>query len=57
MEYKQFQIGQKVRSKLGEILTVLKQEGCQVYVVEECLGHYHPNNLYPIEKTALNHIS
>ncbi len=48
MEYKQFQPGQKVRSKFGEILTVEHQDGCQVFVEEESMGHYHPNNLFPI---------
>ena len=50
MEYKQFQPGQKVKSNFGEVLTVLFQDGCQVFVEEECMGHYHPNNLFPIEE-------
>lgn len=48
MVYKQFQPGQKVKSKFGEVLTVLLQEGCQVFVEDESMGRYHPNNLYPI---------
>jgi hypothetical protein len=52
MEYKQFQPGQKVKSKFGEVLTVLLQDGCQVFVEEECMGHYHPNNLFPIDEAA-----
>ena len=48
MEYKQFQPGQKVRSKFGEILTVEHQDGCRVFVKQESMGHYHPNNLFPI---------
>ncbi|MEQ1531682.1 MAG: hypothetical protein ABL925_20410 [Methylococcales bacterium] len=51
MDYKQFQPGQKVRNKFGQVLTVLYQEGCQVFVEEECMSHYHPNNLFPILET------
>lgn len=52
MDYKQFQPGQKVRSKFGQVLTVLLQVGCQVFVEEECMGHYHPNNLFPIDGSS-----
>ena len=54
VEYKQFKSGQKVKNKFGQILTVLLQQGCQVFVEEECLGHYHPNNLYLISKEENN---
>jgi hypothetical protein len=47
MEYKQFQSGQKVKNQYGDILTVLCQVGCQVFVEEECNSHYHPSKLFP----------
>ena len=53
VECKHFKSGQKVKNKFGQILTVLLQRGCQVFVEEECLGHYHPNNLYVIEKNLI----
>lgn len=52
MEYQQFQPGQKVSNQFGEMLTVLKQEGCWVFVEEKCNGHYHPSKLFPIEQPA-----
>lgn len=52
MEYKQFQPGQKVKSNFGEALTVLLQDGCQVFVEEKCMSHYHPNNLFPIDGSS-----
>ena len=54
VQYKQFKSGQKVKNKFDQILTVLFQQGCQVFVEEECLGHYHPNNLYLIDTEANN---
>ena len=54
VEYKQFESGQKVKNEYGQILTVLVQQGCRVIVEEECLGHYHPNNLYIIDTQANN---
>ena len=48
----QFLSGQKVRNQFGEALTVLRQEGCQVFVEEECNTHYHPSKLFPITKPA-----
>ena len=54
VECKHFKSGQKVKNKFGQILTVLLQQGCQVFVEEECLGHYHPNNLNFIGKEANN---
>ena len=49
MEYQQFNPGQKVRNQFGEVRTVLRQLGCQVFVEEECYGHYHPSKLFPID--------
>jgi hypothetical protein len=46
----QFQSGQKVRNQFGEVLTILRQEGCQVFIEEECNTHYHPTKLFPILK-------
>ena len=54
VEYKQFKSGQKVKNKFVQILTVLLQQGGQVLVEEECLGHYRPNNLNFIGKEANN---
>jgi hypothetical protein len=50
VEYQQFQSGQKVRNQFGEVLTILRQEGLQVFVEEECNTHYHPTKLVPILK-------
>lgn len=52
VEYQQFQPGQKVRNQFGEVRTVLLQEGCQVFVEEECSNHYHPSKLFPIKEPA-----
>lgn len=49
IEYREFTKGQKVRSVCGEILTVLSQNGCVVFVEERSTGHYHPSKLYPIK--------
>lgn len=57
MEYTQFQPGQKVRTQRGEIRTASSQLGCQVFVEEECNGHYHPSKLFPIEQPATTHTS
>lgn len=54
VQYKQFKSGQKVKNKFDQILTVLFQQGCQVFVEDNCLHHYHPNNLYLIDKVANN---
>jgi hypothetical protein len=45
MEYRTFEIGQKVRSVFGELLTVVEQVGCMVYVAETS-KHYHPSKLF-----------
>jgi hypothetical protein len=47
-KYREFTKGQKVRSVYGEILTVLSQDGCMVFVEEMSMGHYHPSKLSPI---------
>jgi hypothetical protein len=44
--YPQFSPGQKVRTCYGETRTVLFQNGCQVFVVEECSGWYHPTKVW-----------
>lgn len=49
VEYKQFQRGQQVGTVYGETRTVLFQRGCQVFVEEDCNGHYHPSKLTLIE--------
>jgi len=54
MESQQFQSGQKVRNQFGDVLTVLQQDGCQVFVEEEFNCHYHPSKLFPVvESTAV----
>ena len=52
VEYKQFQPGQKVRNQYGETRTVSSQIGCQVFVEEECNGHYHPSKLFPVDEST-----
>lgn len=49
MEYPQFTKGQKVRTRYGTIRTVLFQRGCQVFVVEESDGWYHPMKVWPVK--------
>ena len=44
-EYPQYDKGQKVRTCFGEIRTVLFQRGCQVFVLEQCGGWYHPSKV------------
>jgi sarcosine oxidase gamma subunit len=46
--YPTFEPGQKVRTIYGKIRTVLFQCGCQVFVVEESNGWYHPTKVWPI---------
>lgn len=48
MAYPQFQPNQKVLTIYGQIRTVLFQRGCQVFVVEECRGWYHPTKVWAI---------
>lgn len=57
MEYQQFQRGQKVRNHFGEIRTVQRQLGCQVFVEEECNGHYHPSKLFPVVELPAEEIT
>jgi hypothetical protein len=47
--YPQFSPGQKVRTCYGESRTVLFQNGCQVFVEEECNGWYHPTRVWATE--------
>lgn len=47
--YKTFKRGQKVRTVFGQIRTVLFQRECQVFVVEECMGWYHPSKIWLVE--------
>lgn len=47
--YREFAEGQKVRSVFGEILTVISQDGCMVFVKERSAGHYHPSKLFSIK--------
>jgi hypothetical protein len=44
----EFTPGQKVRNQYGKTLTVICQDGCQVFVVEMTMGHYHPSKLWAI---------
>lgn len=57
VEYHQFQPGQKVRNQFGETRTILSQVGCQVFVVEECNGHYHPSKLFPVGELSAQEIN
>lgn len=57
MEYHQFQPGQKARNQFGETRTVLNQVGCQVFVEEECNGHYHPSKLFPVGELPAQEIN
>ncbi len=44
--YPQFAVGETVRTIFGETRTVLFQNGCQVFVVEEPRRWYHPTKLF-----------
>ena len=46
--YPEFSPGQKVRTCYGETRTVLFQNGCQVFVEEECNGWYHPTKVWAV---------
>jgi hypothetical protein len=48
MTYPQLAEGQRVRTCYGAARTVLFQIGCQVFVVEECSGWYHPTKVWPL---------
>ena len=43
-----FQEGEKVRTRYGEIRTVIYQRGIQVFVREESNYWHHPSNLTKI---------
>jgi hypothetical protein len=45
-KYPTFSPGQRVRTIYGEIRTVAWQNGCQVFVLEECKW-YHPAKIWP----------
>jgi hypothetical protein len=45
--YPQFSPGQKVTTIFGETRTVLAQVDCQVFVLEEPHGWYHPSKVFP----------
>jgi hypothetical protein len=45
-QYPEFSEGEEVRNQFGDTLTVLFQRGCQVFVMEDTLAHYHPTKLY-----------
>ena len=49
MEYPKFSPGDTVRTVYGEIRTVLRQDGCQVWVEEESNSHYHPRKIWKIK--------
>jgi transposase len=42
-------LAEKVRTCYGETRTVLFQNGCQVFVEEECNGWYHPTKVWATE--------
>lgn len=44
-----FTPGQRVRSIYGERLTVLFQQGCQVFVIEYPNRWFHPSKLFAVE--------
>jgi hypothetical protein len=46
-KYRQFSPGQKVTTIFGEARTVLEQVDCQVFVLEEPNGWYHPSKVFP----------
>ena len=48
--YPTFTPGQKVRTIYGVLRTVRYQDGCQVFVEEECMGWYHPTKIFPIKE-------
>ena len=52
INYAQFTPDQLVRTVYGDVRTVLLQKGCQVFVVEEPMGWYHPTKLFPIQSTV-----
>jgi hypothetical protein len=46
MKYPTFKRGQKVRNCFGQLRTVRRVNGCQVFVFEECNSWYHPGKLF-----------
>lgn len=49
INYPQFLPDQLVRTIYGEIRTVLCQDGCQVFIVEEPMKWYHPTKIFPFQ--------
>lgn len=47
-----FEAGQRVRSCHGEVLTVLRQEGSRVFVMERSNDWFHTAKLFSIRKRA-----
>lgn len=50
MKETRFYKGEKVKNFYGDILTVMKHEGCQVFVYENCGESYHPTKLMKVSK-------
>lgn len=46
--YEQFQAGQKVRTKFGEVGVVCRQIGCCVWLCGDSASWHHPSNLQVI---------
>lgn len=46
--YPTFTKGQKVRTCWGEVKTVASQNGCKVFMIEDCTGWYHPTKIFAI---------
>lgn len=47
---RKFTVGERVYNRYGELLTVDRQRGCQVWVCEDVTGWYHPTNLFKLKK-------
>lgn len=47
-DYPTFQPNQTVRTIYGETRKVRSQNGCQVFLVGDCHGWYHPTKLFAI---------
>lgn len=45
--YKQWHQGDVVRDVYGRTHTVMRQDGCMVFMYDDLLGWYHPNKLSP----------
>ena len=49
--YPEFRPGQRVRDIYGVEHTVLRQEGCQVFMRERS-GWWHPTKVWPVDGSA-----